>query len=120
LVVVRNMLMGADLRAKVKINASGRVCSGFSLVRTLALGADITCAARAFMMSMGCIQALKCNTNKCPTGIATQNKELQYGLDPADKTNRVFHFHSKTVQAAAEIVGTIGHETFSDVTGALD
>jgi glutamate synthase domain-containing protein 2 len=69
---------------------------------------------------MGCIQALKCNTNERPTGRATQNKALQDGFDPADKTNRVYHFHSKTVQAAAESVGTIGHETFSDVTGQLD
>jgi glutamate synthase domain-containing protein 2 len=115
LVVVRNLLEGAGLRDKVKLNASGRVCSGFSLTRTLALGADITCAARSFMMSLGCIQALKCNTNKCPTGIATQSKELQFGLDPVEKTSRVFYFHKKTVQAASEIVGTIGHEKFSDL-----
>lgn len=115
LVVVRNLLTGAGMRSKVRINASGKVCSGFSLTRTLALGADITCAARAFMLSLGCIQALKCNTNKCPTGIATQNKELQYGLDPRDKTNRVYNFHKRTVQAAAEIVGTIGHDRFSEL-----
>lgn len=117
LVVVRNFLTGAGMRSKVRIIASGKVCSGFSLTRTLALGADITCAARAFMMSLGCIQALKCNTNKCPTGIATQNRELQYGLDPQDKTYRVFNFHRRTVQAAAEIVGTIGHHRFSELEG---
>jgi glutamate synthase domain-containing protein 2 len=68
LVLVRNMLVGSGLKDKTMINASGRIVSGFSLVRTIALGADITSAARAFMMSLGCIQALKCNTNKCPTG----------------------------------------------------
>jgi glutamate synthase domain-containing protein 2 len=68
LVLVRNMLLGAGLRDKVRLNASGRITSGFSILRTLALGADYTSAARAFMMSLGCIQALKCNTNKCPTG----------------------------------------------------
>jgi glutamate synthase domain-containing protein 2 len=117
LVVVRNLLTGAGMRSKVRINASGKVMSGFSMVRTLALGADITCAARAFMLSLGCIQALKCNTNKCPTGIATQNKELQYGLDPKDKSYRVYNFHKKTMQAAAEIVGTIGHGHFSEISG---
>jgi glutamate synthase domain-containing protein 2 len=117
LVVVRNFLVGAGLKGQVKVNCAGRLCSGFSLVRMIALGADITCAARAFMMSLGCIQALKCNTNKCPTGITTQNKELQYGLDPYDKTNRVYNYHSKTVQAAAEVVGTIGRESFVEVTG---
>ena len=120
LVVVRNLLTGAGMRSKVKINASGKVMSGFSLVRTLALGADMTCAARAFMLSLGCIQALKCNTNKCPTGIATQNKELQYGLDPQDKSHRVYNFHRKTMQAAAEIVGTIGHDRFSEMSGTCE
>ena len=117
LVVVRNLLIGTGMRDKVRINASGKVCSGFSLTRTLALGADITAAARAFMLSLGCIQALKCNTNKCPTGIATQNVDLQYGLDPTDKALRVYNFQRKTVQAAAEIVGTIGHERFSELQG---
>ena len=111
------MLVGAGLRDKTMLIGSGKVCSGFSLVRTLALGADITCAARAFMISLGCIQALKCNTNKCPTGIATQDKNLQYGLDPTEKQNRVYSFHAKTVHAASEIVGTIGYERFSDIKG---
>ena len=88
LVVVRNMLVGAGLKDKIAINASGRITSGFSVVRTIALGADITCAARSFMMSLGCIQALKCNTNKCPTGIATLNKDLMFGLDPVQKSVR--------------------------------
>lgn len=70
LVVVRNMLEGANLKDKTTINASGRITSGFLIVKTVALGADITCAAHAFMLSLGCIQALKCNTNKCPTGVA--------------------------------------------------
>lgn len=88
LVVVRNMLVGAGLKDKIAINASGRVSTGFSLVRTIALGANITSAARAFMMSVGCIMALKCNTNKCPSGVATLNKELMFGLDPEQKSVR--------------------------------
>lgn len=117
LAVVRNFLAGAGMRDRVRIIASGKVTSGFSLVRTLALGADLTCAARAFMLSLGCIQAQKCNTNKCPTGIATQNKELQFGLDPTDKSFRVYNFHRKTMDAAAEIIGTIGHDHFSSISG---
>lgn len=116
LVLVRNLLVGAGLRDKIKINASGKISSAFSLIRTIALGADITCAARAFMLSLGCIQALKCNTNKCPTGIATQDKALMYGLDPEIKTHRVYHFHRKTVQAAAEIAGIMGYESIHSVT----
>lgn len=116
LVLVRNMLVGAGLRDKVSIVASGKISSGFSIIRTVALGADVTCAARAFMLSLGCIQALKCNTNKCPTGIATQKKELMYGLDPEDKMHRVYHFHRKTLKAAAGIAGIMGYDRISDVT----
>lgn len=88
LVAVRNLLVGAGLKDKTTINSSGHIASGFGVVRNIALGADVTSAARAFMLSLGCIQALKCNTNKCPTGIATMNKDLMYGLDPAEKTVR--------------------------------
>jgi len=116
IVVVRNFLVGAGIKDKIKINASGRITTGFSLVRTLAIGADYTSAARAFMMSLGCIQALKCNTNKCPTGIATLNKDLMYGLDPALKSHRVHNYHRKTVKSAADICGILGHENFADVS----
>ena len=68
------------------------------------------------MMSLGCIQALKCNTNKCPTGIATQNEELMFGLCPEEKAARVYHFHAKTVESASDIVGIIGQTKFSELS----
>jgi len=117
LVLVRNMLIGADLRDKVKLIASGRITSGFSVTRSLALGADVTNSARGFMMSLGCIQALKCNSNKCPTGIATTNADLMHGLCPKDKAVRVYNYHDRTVQSAVEIVGAMGHESMDGVTG---
>ena len=80
LILARDYLVGCNLRNQIKVIASGRITSGFSITRNLALGADVTNSARGFMMSLGCIQALKCNSNKCPTGIATQNKDLMYGL----------------------------------------
>lgn len=70
---------------------------------------------QAFMLSLGCIQSLKCNSNKCPTGIATLDKELVYGLDPADKTHRVYHFQRKTVKAAAGITGIMGYEDLAEI-----
>jgi glutamate synthase domain-containing protein 2 len=82
--------------------------SGFKVVHFLSLGADVCNSARGFMFSLGCIQALKCNTNRCPSGIATQDEALMYGLDPEEKTVRVFNFQSKTVKTACEIVGAIG------------
>lgn len=104
------------MKDKIVINASGHIATGFGIVRTLALGADVTSAARAFMLSLGCIQALKCNTNKCPTGIATLDKKLMYGLDPFEKSIRVANFQKKTLDAAAGIVGAIGKNNFSDIT----
>lgn len=116
LVLVRNMLVGAGLREKVKIIASGRIISGFSIVKNLALGADVTNSARGFMMSLGCIQALKCNTNKCPTGIATTDKELMHGLVPDEKSARVYNYQRLTVKSAVEIIGAMGNTSIDHVS----
>ena len=74
----------------------------------LANGADMCNAARGFMFSLGCIQALKCNSNKCPTGIATQDPALASGLDISSKAERVANFQAATVHSALEIVGALG------------
>ena len=83
--LIDSMLKGAGIRDRMKLIAAGKVYNGFSLVRTIANGADLCNAARAFMFSLGCIQALKCNANTCPTGITTQKSELSAGLDPSIK-----------------------------------
>jgi len=116
LCLARNFLIGANLRHKIKLIASGRITSGFSITRNLALGADLTNSARGFMMSLGCIQALKCNSNKCPTGIATQNKDLMYGLDPEIKSVRVYNYHKRTVNSALEIIGAMGCEDIKELS----
>ena len=103
-------------RPQVKLIGSGKVYSGFSLVRTLAHGADLTNAARSFMFSLGCIQALKCNSNTCPTGITTQDKALESGLDVTSKSHRVAAFHKATVHAALEIVGAMGVSSPRDIS----
>merc|ERR550537_1715372 len=110
---VRNFLVGAGLKNRnidddIKIIASGKVSSGFSLVKTLAAGADLTNSARAMMFALGCIQALKCNTNKCPTGITSQDPRLINGLVVEDKVERVFNYHYNTIQTVAEIIGAAG------------
>ena len=113
--LVDSMLVGAGIRHEIKIIASGKVYSGFSLVRTLAHGADLTNSARAFMFSLGCIQALKCNSNMCPTGITTQDDRLASGLDVDSKSTRVARFHRATVGSALEIVGAVGVSTPAEV-----
>jgi glutamate synthase domain-containing protein 2 len=105
---VVDTLRGFDLRKEIRVIASGRVTSGFDLAKNLALGADACNSARGMMLALGCIQALECNTNKCPTGVATQDPKLAVGLDVADKTERIYHFHHKTIHAFVELIAASG------------
>ena len=108
LTYVDRILTGCGLRERIKIISAGKITTGFHLVKHLALGADLCNAARGMMFALGCIQALKCNTNTCPSGVATQNKELMFGLDVDNKSIRVYNFHHKTVESALEIIGAVG------------
>ncbi|MEN8927266.1 MAG: FMN-binding glutamate synthase family protein [Flavobacteriales bacterium] len=108
LAFVHDTLVKYGLREKLKISASGKVVTGFHIVRALAMGADFCQSARAMMMSLGCIQALLCNTNTCPVGIATQDKKLMKGLDVENKTVRVANYHKKTVDSFKEILLAAG------------
>ncbi len=93
------------LRERVKVIASGKLITPADVAWALCLGADFCTSARGFMLSLGCIQALQCNKNTCPTGITTHNKHLQKGLDPEDKAIRVMHYAKNMVYE----VGTIAH-----------
>ena len=79
LMLVHNSLVGTGLRDRIKIGASGKVASGVDIVSRICQGADFTLSARAMMFAVGCIQALKCNTNHCPTGVATQDPARAQG-----------------------------------------
>lgn len=116
LAFVHNMLTGFNIRQHIKIIASGKVLSGFHLIRAMALGADACNSARAMMMALGCIQALQCNTNKCPTGVATQDKSLTKGLVIDDKKIRVANYHEDTVKTFVELLGAAGIEDCSKLT----
>ncbi len=115
LVFVHNSLVGFGLRNRLRLIASGRVVTGFDMVTAFALGADLCNSARAMMMALGCIQALRCNSNECPTGVATQKPELVKGLSVSHKTVRVANFQNQTVQSAAEIMGAIGVSSPIDI-----
>lgn len=108
LVLVHNTLVGLNLRDRVKIGAAGKIVSGFDIARTMALGADWCNSGRGFMFALGCIMAQTCHSGRCPTGVATQSWLRQRALDPADKGNRVYHFHHNTMKALAEITGAAG------------
>lgn len=108
LVLMRNALVGAGLKDKVRLAASGKVYSGMGLAHNLALGADWCNAARAFMMSVGCIQAQRCHLGNCPTGVTSQDPGRQRGLVPEVQGERAARFHAKTLEALSDIVAAAG------------
>ena len=105
---VDNMLRGFGVRHHIKVAASGKILTGFHILRAVALGADMCNSARAMMMALGCIQALECNKNTCPTGVATQDPELVDGLVIDDKKVRVANFHKNTVESFVELMAAAG------------
>ncbi|WGQ11726.1 FMN-binding glutamate synthase family protein [Pedobacter gandavensis] len=105
---VYDVLTGFNLKQHIKIIASGKVASGFDLIKNIALGADLCNSARGMMFALGCIQALECNSNTCPTGVATQDPSLMKGLVVEDKKVRVHNFHKLTVGSAVELLGAAG------------
>ncbi|MEJ7934484.1 FMN-binding glutamate synthase family protein [Sphingobium sp. AN558] len=108
LIIARNALVGADLKGQVKLAASGKVASGAAIAMNAALGADWCNAARAFMFSLGCVQSMRCHTDTCPTGVATQSAARQRGLVVPDKAERVARFHESTLHALHDIVVAAG------------
>jgi glutamate synthase domain-containing protein 2 len=108
LAFVYDALHGFGLKKHIKIIASGKVHTGFDLVKNFSLGADMCNGARAMLLAVGCIQALECNTNTCPSGVATQNPNLYKGLDVNDKKVRVYNYQHETVKAAVELMSAAG------------
>lgn len=115
LAFVHNMLVGFNIREHIKIAAAGKILTGFHIARAFALGADMCSSARAMMMAIGCIQALQCNTNKCPTGVATQDPALTVGLVVSDKKQRVANYHEDTVKSFVELMGAAGIAHYKDL-----
>lgn len=108
LVFVHNSLVGCGLREKIKIACAGKVTSAAQIIRNLAIGADWCCAARGFMLAVGCIQAQKCHTNTCPVGVATQEPSRFRVLNVGDKSERVHQFHSNTMESLNELLAAMG------------
>jgi glutamate synthase domain-containing protein 2 len=107
-VFVDNALIGAGLRDRVKIAASGKIVSAYDVVRICALGADWCNMARPFMFSIGCIQAKDCSSGHCPTGIATMDPKRYRVIDVEDRSQRVFNFQKNTRFAVKELLEAAG------------
>lgn len=108
LIFVNNALIGFGLREHIRIIASGKMFSAFHILRAIALGADTVNSARGMMLSLGCIQSRTCNTDHCPTGIATQNPSRNKAIVVTEKAQRVANFQRETVANLVELVGAAG------------
>ncbi|AOW21063.1 FMN-binding glutamate synthase family protein [Urechidicola croceus] len=116
LVFAHDTLVGYDLKKDIKLIAAGKIITGFHMARAIALGADVCNSARAMMLAVGCIQALQCNSNTCPTGVATQNASLMKGLVVDDKAERTKNYHEETVHSFLELIAACGLDSPKDIT----
>ncbi len=108
LAFVYDCLKGFGIKDQIKIICSGKIVTGFDIIKTLATGADLCNSARGMMFALGCIQALECHANTCPTGVATQDPKLVKGLVPEEKSIRVARFQHETVKSAMELMASAG------------
>ena len=115
LIFVHDTLVGFDLKKDIKIIAAGKIITGFHMARAIALGADGCNSARAMMLAIGCIQALQCNNNTCPVGVATQNKSLMKGLVVEDKAIRASNYHEQTIHSFLELIAASGLSSPHDI-----
>ena len=116
LTFVHNCLVGIGLRKDIRIIASGKVVTGFDLMEKIALGADMCNVARPMMFALGCIQSLRCNTNTCPTGVATQDPVRTRAVDVDLRKQHVANFHDATIESFRELVGALGLDDPEDLT----
>jgi glutamate synthase domain-containing protein 2 len=115
LIFVNSAITGINKREQIRIIASGKIFSGFHIARAMALGADTVNSARGMMLALGCVQSRSCNSDKCPTGIATQDPSRYKALDIEHKSKRVANFHNATVKHFTELLGASGLHKLSDL-----
>jgi glutamate synthase domain-containing protein 2 len=105
---VHNAIIGINARDRIKLGASGKIISAFDIARVMALGADWCNSARGFMFALGCIQSQSCHTDRCPTGVSTQDRTRQRALVVPDKAERVYNFQRATLESLAELTAAAG------------
>lgn len=113
--LVIDILTKHDLRDRIKIVTSGKLITPADVAWALCVGADFITSARGFMFALGCIQALQCNKNTCPTGITTHNKKLQRGLVPDDKAQRVANYAKNMIKEVGIIAHSCGEDNHRDL-----
>lgn len=107
---VEQVLKGAGVRQDIRLISAGKTASGFDMLAKIALGADVINSGRAMMLALGCIQSKSCNTNKCPTGVATQDESRAKAVNVDLRAVRVRNYQAGTVSAFLELCGALGYE----------
>jgi glutamate synthase domain-containing protein 2 len=107
---VHNALVGISARDRIRIGASGKIATAFDMARAMAIGADWCNSARGFMFALGCIQSLSCHTDRCPTGVTTQDPTRARALVVPHKIDRVYNYHHATLHALSELLAAAGLE----------
>ena len=115
LVFVVKTLRNYRLKDEIRVITSGKIVDGFDIFKALSLGADLCNSARAMMLALGCIQALECHKNTCPTGVATTNPNLYRGLVVEDKWERVMNYQKSTVKDFLEVFSAAGCKELTDL-----
>ena len=101
---VHNALVGINARDRIKLGASGKIATAFDMARAMAIGADWCNSARGFMFALGCIQSLSCHTDRCPTGVTTQDPTATARSTCPTRSTRVYNYHHATLHALAELL----------------
>jgi len=112
---VHNALVGLNIRDRIKIGASGKIATAFDMARAMSIGADWCNSARGFMFALGCIQSLSCHTDRCPTGVTTQDPTRSRALVVPHKLERVYNYHAATLHALTELIAAAGLEHPQDL-----
>jgi len=108
LIFVVDTLNKFKLKEEIKIITATKIFTAFDIFKALCIGADICNSARGMMLALGCIQALKCNTNECPTGVATTNPRFVRGLVVSEKWKRVRNYHKNILEDFVELLAASG------------
>jgi glutamate synthase domain-containing protein 2 len=116
LIFVHNCLVGIGKRDQIKLISSGKIATGFDMVQKIALGADMCNAARTMLFAIGCIQAVRCNTNTCPSGVATQDWRRMRAVVVDERKYNVANFHRENIRNFLELVGAMGLSSPDELT----
>ena len=113
--IIHKMITELELQNKFKILCSGKLINSGGQVMAMALGAHAVSTARGFLLALGCIQALRCHTNNCPTGITTHKPRLMRGLNIEEKSERVKNYAHHILKYNYELLGALGLKNFSEL-----